>query len=446
MNRPMRDLPGGALLETPRPLVPLWLLALFTFSGTLGMHIFVPALPSAGRDLGAGIGIMQWTVSLYIFGLAVGQLGYGPISDRFGRRPALMAGLALYTIAGLAAALAPDTHALIAARFFQAVGGCAGMVLGRAIVRDTAPPLGAARRLALMNLMVTLGPGAAPIVGGAMASTLGWRSIFFFLAALGFANALFAWRLLPETGPTGATVKASALARDYRRLIASPAFLGYAIGGGCATTSMYAFIACAPFIFGEQLHRSAQEIGIYIAILVSGVWLGSFLMSRLIVTIPMARLLIGANAMSGIAAFAFLGGGPDLAFERDADRRRDVRLYARRRHRIARRAHPGDQRQSARHRISVRPLRIRPDGRRRAVHRTWRDSGKTLRCRRRSCWLPRPSSARLRSGLRSTGGRRASPMTIPFRRRRRCDDEGPTQQQIEQIRYAWFDLAQYAPK
>jgi MFS transporter, DHA1 family, multidrug resistance protein len=307
VNRPMRDLPGGDLLETPRPLVPLWLLALFTFSGTLGMHIFVPALPSAGRDLGAGIGIMQWTVSLYIFGLAVGQLGYGPISDRFGRRPALMAGLALYTIAGLAAALAPDTHALIAARFFQAVGGCAGMVLGRAIVRDTAPPQGAARRLALMNLMVTLGPGAAPIVGGAMASTLGWRSIFFFLAALGFANALFAWRLLPETGPTGASVKASALARDYRRLIASPAFLGYAIGGGCATTSMYAFIACAPFVFGEQLHRSAQEIGIYIAILVSGVWLGSFLMSRLIVTIPMARLLIGANAMSGIAAFIFLG-------------------------------------------------------------------------------------------------------------------------------------------
>jgi DHA1 family bicyclomycin/chloramphenicol resistance-like MFS transporter len=307
VNRPMRDLPGGDLLERPRPLVPLWLLALFTFSGTLGMHIFVPALPIAGRDLGAGVGVMQWTVSLYIFGLAVGQLGYGPISDRFGRRPALMAGLALYTIAGLAAALAPDTHALIAARFFQAVGGCAGMVLGRAIVRDTAPPQGAARRLALMNLMVTLGPGAAPIVGGAMASTLGWRSIFFFLAALGLANALFAWRLLPETGATGASVKASALARDYRRLIASPAFLGYAIGGGCATTSMYAFIACAPFVFGEQLHRSAQEIGIYIAILVSGVWLGSFLMSRLIVTIPMARLLIGANAMSGVAAFTFLG-------------------------------------------------------------------------------------------------------------------------------------------
>ena len=306
MNRPVRDLPAGDLLQKPPLLVPLWLLALFTFSGTLGMHIFVPALPSAGRDLGAGIGVMQWTVSLYIFGLAVGQLGYGPISDRFGRRPALMAGLALYTIAGLAAALATGTHALIAARFFQALGGCAGMVLGRAIVRDTAPPQGAARRLALMNLMVTLGPGAAPIVGGAMASTLGWRSIFYFLAALGLANALFAWRLLPETGQTGGSVKASALARDYRRLIASPAFLGYAIGGGCATTSMYAFIACAPFIIVGQLHRPEREIGICLALLVSGVWFGSVLTSRLVARFSLKRFLVSVNALSVAAAFVLL--------------------------------------------------------------------------------------------------------------------------------------------
>lgn len=306
MNRPVLDLPDAGLLSLPRPLVPLWLLALFTFSGTLGMHIFVPALPSAGAELGAGADVMQWTVSLYIFGLAVGQLGYGPISDRFGRRPTLMGGLALYTIAGLAAALAPTAHALIAARFFQAVGGCAGLVLGRAIVRDTAPPLGAARRLALLNLMVTVGPGAAPIVGGAMASTLGWRSIFFLLTALGLVNAIFASRLLPETGPAKSSLKVSTLARDYWRLLGSPAFLGFAIGGGCATTSMYAFIAYAPFIFGGQLHSSTQDVGIYIAILVSGVWLGSLLMSRLIVAVAMDRLLIGANAMSVAAAFAFL--------------------------------------------------------------------------------------------------------------------------------------------
>jgi MFS transporter, DHA1 family, multidrug resistance protein len=293
--------------QIPLLRVPLWLLALFTFSGTLGMHIFVPALPDAARDLGAGISAMQMTVSLYIFGLAVGQLGYGPLSDRFGRRPVLMAGLALYTAAGLAAALAPGANSLIAARLFQALGGCAGLVLGRAIVRDTAAPREAARRLALMNLMVTVGPGLAPLVGGALASAAGWRSIFFVLTALGVADLLFAWRLLPETGPSASSVKASALARDYGRLLRSPAFLGYSIGGGCATTSLYAFLAAAPFIFTQQLHRPAGEVGIYLTILVSGVWLGSVLASRLIARVALGRLLIGANAL-GIAAACLLLG------------------------------------------------------------------------------------------------------------------------------------------
>ena len=175
---------------------PLWLLALITFSGTLGMHIFVPGLPYAAKDLGASIGEMQMTVSLYILGLALGQLVYGPVSDRFGRRPTLMVGLALYTAAGLAAALAPHAQALIAARLFQAFGGCAGMVLGRAIVRDTSAPEHAARRIALLSVVVSAGPGAAPLVGAALASLLGWRSIFYALCILGITNFLCCWRLL----------------------------------------------------------------------------------------------------------------------------------------------------------------------------------------------------------------------------------------------------------
>ena len=286
---------------------PLWLLALVTFSGTLAMHIFVPALPIAARSLGAGIGEMQMTVSLYIFGLAVGQLVYGPLADRFGRRPVMLAGLGLYTVAGLAAALAPDVHALIAARLFQAMGGCAGLVLGRSIVRDTAEPQEATRRLALMNLMVTVGPSIAPLVGGALATALGWRSIFYGLFALGIVGLLFTWRLLPETGRPGAPVSAPALARNYARLLRSPAFLGFSIGGGCATTSMYAFIASAPFIFVDQLHRPAHEAGIYLAILVSGVWLGSFLTSHLIARVRVDRLMIRSNALSVLAAFVLLG-------------------------------------------------------------------------------------------------------------------------------------------
>jgi DHA1 family bicyclomycin/chloramphenicol resistance-like MFS transporter len=285
---------------------PLWLLALATFSGTLGMHIFVPALPSAAADLGTGIAAMQTTISLYILGLATGQLFYGPLADWLGRRPVMLAGLALYTVAGLVAAFAPQVHVLIAARLFQALGGCAGLVLGRTIVRDTAAPSEAAQRLALMNLMITAGPSLAPIAGGALATTLGWRSIFFALTGLGVVCLMFAWRMLPETGTPSSGTGISVLARNYRRLLGSRAFLGFSVGGGCATTSMYAFIASAPFIFVNQLHRSVHESGIYIAFLVSGMWLGSALTSRLITKVSLDRLLIRANAVSVLAAFAFL--------------------------------------------------------------------------------------------------------------------------------------------
>jgi MFS transporter, DHA1 family, multidrug resistance protein len=298
----------GASQASPPPHVPLWLLALFTFSGTLAMHIFVPALPYAAESLRVGSGTMQLTVSLYIAGLAVGQLLYGPLADRFGRRPVLMAGLAIYTAAGLAAALASSAPALIAARLFQALGGCAGLVLGRTIVRDTTGFAQAARRLALMNLMVTIGPGAAPIIGAALAATLGWRSIFYALVGLGIVNFLFTWRLLPETGQAaaGRHPDARTLLRNYLRLFRSRAFVGYSVGGGCATTATYAFTASAPFIFVQQLHRPPHEVGVYLALLIMGIWLGSMLATRLIPRVAMRRMLVCANAVSLLAAVAFL--------------------------------------------------------------------------------------------------------------------------------------------
>ncbi|MBV8406972.1 MAG: multidrug effflux MFS transporter [Alphaproteobacteria bacterium] len=271
------------------------------------MHIFVPALPEAAHDLGSSIGGMQMTMSVYILGLAFGQLVYGPMSDRFGRRPVLIGGLVLYSIAGLAAAFVPDVQSLIVARLLQALGGCAGMVIGRAILRDTALPQEAARRLAVMNLMVAIGPGAAPLLGSALASSLGWRSIFFGLAALGILNLLFALRLLPETRAAETKPASGNLARNYGRLLVSPAFLGYAIGGGCATTSMYAFISASPFIFVHQLHRPDYEVGVYPAIVMIGLWLGTVAATRLIPRLPIDRLAVWANVLSVTASFVLLG-------------------------------------------------------------------------------------------------------------------------------------------
>lgn len=291
----------------PRQLVPLWLLALFTLSGPIAMHMLVPALPHAARDLNAGVGAMQLTISLYILGMALGQLGYGPFSDRFGRRPVLTAGLILYSLAGFAAALVPNVHALIVARLFQALGGGAGLALSRAIVRDTASPLDVARRLALMNLMVTLGPGLAPVVGGVLSASLGWRAIFIALGTLGLLNLLLLWRLLPETRAITGTVSAATIAKDYRELVRSPSFIGYAIGGGCATTSMYAFVGAAPFILVDELHRPPYEVGLYLGLLVFGFSLGTILATRLIPGVAINKLLSRSSLVSALAAFFFLG-------------------------------------------------------------------------------------------------------------------------------------------
>lgn len=286
--------------------VPLWLLGLFTFSGPVGMHIFVPALRSAAEDLRAPAAELQLTVSLYILGLAVGQLVYGPLSDRFGRRPALLTGLAVFTAASLAGLFAPDAHFLVAARFLQAFGGCAGLVLARAIIRDTSEGHDAARRLALMNLLVTAGPAAAPVIGGALSGFWGWRTILLGLTALGVANLALAGLVLPETRPQIAHVSAATHMRDYVSLFRSRRFLAYAVGGGCATTSLYAFLASAPFIFVDRLHAPSARVGLYLAFLVSGIWIGSLIASRTIMFFSLARFLAGANGLSLAAAAAFL--------------------------------------------------------------------------------------------------------------------------------------------
>lgn len=283
---------------------PLWGLAMLTFSGTLAMHIFVPALPDAGASLTATPAQMQMTISFYIIGLAVGQLIYGPLSDRYGRRKPLLAGLALYVLASLGALLVDDAHSLITLRLLAALGGCAGMVLGRVIVRDTTSRAqDVASRLALMNVMVVIGPGLAPLLGGILVHHLGWRSVFVFLSLLGIANMAYTIFLLPETRQP-APRKRSVM-REYGSLLRSPVFLGYAFGGGLATTSIYAVVAAAPFVFMEQLGRPASEVGGYLSLVIGAMALGNLLARFLLRRLPLRHVLLGANALS-IASAVFL--------------------------------------------------------------------------------------------------------------------------------------------
>jgi DHA1 family bicyclomycin/chloramphenicol resistance-like MFS transporter len=285
---------------------PIGLLVLITISGTLAMHMFVPALPFAAKTLGAGTAAMQLTISVYIAGLAFGQLLYGPLSDALGRKPMLLLGLAVYTLAGLVAAIAPNVHVLVIARLFQALGGCAGLALGRAIVRDTASGEEAVRDLALLNLMITIGPGLAPLLGSGLSEAFGWRSIFLFLSALGCFTVVLTWKNLRETGTATQRMDLRSLVGDYLSLLRSHRFMGISIGGGCATTSMYAFIATAPFILTADLHRSLHEVGYSLGLVVAGAALGSALTRYLSHVDKPDRILWAANVLSVASSLLLL--------------------------------------------------------------------------------------------------------------------------------------------
>ena len=155
-----------------------------TMTGTMAMHIFVPAMPAAAADLGASPSLIQSTITLYIVGLAVGQLIYCPLSDRFGRRPVLLLSLALYVLGLVLAIPVASVGALIGARLLQSLGACGALVLGRAMVRDSNTGDDAVRRLAAVMIAMTMTPAIAPAIGGAISGWLGWSAIFALLAII----------------------------------------------------------------------------------------------------------------------------------------------------------------------------------------------------------------------------------------------------------------------
>lgn len=281
---------------------PLWVLVLVTLSGTMAMHIFVPALPVAGEALGAEPSGMQQTITLYVIGLALGQLIYGPVSDTWGRRPALLVGLSLYFSASVLALFAPSLQWLVAARLLQALGGAAGITLGRAIVRDIAPPDRVTRDLALLNLLTLVGPGLSPIVGAYLADHFGWRAIYVLLVCIGSAMLFCAWKLLPETNLNRRPLAITRIALDYGSLLANPRFAAFMLGGACSSTALYPYLATAPYIVHEQLGLPIRYVGWFAASTIVGAGLGTFLTRKLAGRWPAERFLyIGSGLGLGLA-------------------------------------------------------------------------------------------------------------------------------------------------
>ncbi len=284
------------------------LLASLVAVGMVATNIYVPSLPALTRDLGTTPRMVQLTLTVYFAAVALTQLAYGPISDRIGRRPVVLAGIGLYIVASLGCMLAPSIEVLIGARVLQAMGACAGPVMARAIIRDVFEREESARVMATIGQVLAISPAVAPVLGSHLQVWFGWRSVFAAVAAFGTVVMIVMLRFLGETRPPGLAPPSSLMA-GYRTLLASPAYLGYALSSTCVLAGLFAFITEAPFIIIELLGEPAQNFGWYSLITVGGFALGSYAASRLslrlgidrMVALGIAAALLGAGLLAGLA-------------------------------------------------------------------------------------------------------------------------------------------------
>ncbi|MBI1777316.1 MAG: multidrug effflux MFS transporter [Proteobacteria bacterium] len=292
----------------PRP--PVILLIVASALGPLALNIFIPSMPRLAEVFATDFATVQLTLTLYLIGVSLGQLVYGPLSDRFGRRPLLLAGVALYALSALGALLAQSIGVLIVARIAQALGGCAGLVLSRAIVRDAWSRGQAATVLAYMNMAMSVAPALAPAVGAAIDAWLGWRAIFAALAGVGFLLAAGIWWALPETHHERAPLPGLAVTiMGYWRLMRQRAFLGYSCSVAFSATAFYAFLAGAPYLVVEVMREPPRVYALWYFGVSAGYIFGSFLAARLMIRLGVERMIVlGALvAITGVLAMALLG-------------------------------------------------------------------------------------------------------------------------------------------
>ena len=261
--------------------------------GPLSIDMYLPAFPAMQADLGAPPGAMEYTLSAFFIGLALGQLAYGPLSDRFGRRPPLLGGFALFALASLACALASDAWSLVAWRFLAALGGSAGMVITRAVVRDRCNAREAARAFSMLILVMGLAPILAPLLGSWMAGALGWRAIFVFLSGFGVFGWLAVWLALPETHDIRhePPLRLASVLADYGGLLLNRAFLGYTLVGGLAFAGMFAYIAGSPFVLIHLQGMAPSTFGWVFGGNALGFVVFSQINARLLKTRPLTGIL-----------------------------------------------------------------------------------------------------------------------------------------------------------
>ncbi|MFY9992805.1 MAG: multidrug effflux MFS transporter [Rhodoplanes sp.] len=280
------------------------LLALLTALGPLAMDLYLPSLPAIEVALAAPTAQVQLTISVYLIGFAIGQVVYGPVSDRLGRKPVLSAALTIFCVGTLVCSIAPTIGALIAARALQGAGAAGVIVLARAIVRDLYEGPRAGRELSLMGAIMGVAPIVAPMIGGFTQTNFGWRFGFILIFVAGLAAIAVVARLLPETARRSTAVghPVVALARSFAVMGRSSNFLAHL---GIATASyagLFAYISGSSFVLQGLYGLSPLAFGLFYGVTSLGFIAGTLIGAKLVVR-------HGFNWTIGLGAGALAGGG-----------------------------------------------------------------------------------------------------------------------------------------
>ncbi len=289
--------------------IVILILGLLSAFGPLSIDMYLPALPGIANDFHAELSQVQFSLASYFVGIALGQIFYGPLTDRFGRKKPLYVGLSLYFISSLLCAEASTVEGLILFRFLQALGACSGIVISRAVVRDLFQPHESARIFSLLMLIMGVAPILAPVAGGLMLTAFGWRSIFWFLSSVSLMTLVAVFFFLKESAVPHPDHHLRYAARNYLGVLKDRQFTGYTISLSFIYAGMFAYITGSSYVFIEHFHLSPSDYSILFGANAFGLILFSQINGKLLKKYTPEKLIRSALPITLIAGTILLLDG-----------------------------------------------------------------------------------------------------------------------------------------
>ncbi|MFN0262981.1 multidrug effflux MFS transporter [Tepidamorphus sp. 3E244] len=293
--------------ETPVLAPPLIVLIIISALGPIALNICMPSMPGMQKAFDTSYAMVQLSLTFYLIAMAISQIVFGPLSDRFGRRPLLIAGLSLFIVGSVFAALAPTIETLIAARFFQGLGGAAGLAIGRAIIRDCYSRGRSASMIGYVTMGMVVGPMVSPLAGGLLDESFGWHASFVAVVVVALPVLLIVLATLHETNTqreSGAVFQP--IVDGAFVLFRSSAFWCYALTLGFASAAFFSFLAAAPHLAVEVMGMSPSDYGLYFPLGAIGYMVGNFLTGQYSERIGPTPMIIAGSIMGLVATFVMV--------------------------------------------------------------------------------------------------------------------------------------------